>query len=300
MTKVKLSQHTLEKTRQLCREHQLPDSFHSMIDDIYARTAELICLKKKSAPLLININGAQGTGKTTFTEFVKVILENQYHYSTAILSIDDFYLTLEQRQKISATIHPLLKTRGVPGTHDYLLIQKTLEKLLSGQSCQVPRFNKAIDDRAPESDWIKYHQPVDVILFEGWCNHSPVQNEQQLSDPINELERNEDKNGIWRHFANHQLQIYHQSFFHLSDCVIMLQASDFENIFSWRQLQEKKLKQSTLENSQTKIMNDQQLLRFIQHYERITRHTLQYLPQQSDILLAVDNNHMIKDIIVHG
>ncbi len=35
-----------------------------------------------------------------------------------LLSIDDYYLSKIERLRISQKVHPLLITRGVPGTHD--------------------------------------------------------------------------------------------------------------------------------------------------------------------------------------
>jgi len=80
--------------------------------------------KKKGETLILGFSGGQGSGKTTVTGILKIILKNYFKRKIHISSIDDFYKTLKDRNKMSSAIHPLLKTRGVPGTHDINLIKK--------------------------------------------------------------------------------------------------------------------------------------------------------------------------------
>ena len=80
--------------------------------------------KKKGKTLFLGLSGGQGSGKTTVTGILKIILKKYFKRKIHTSSIDDFYKTLEERDKISNTIHPLFKTRGVPGTHDTNLIKK--------------------------------------------------------------------------------------------------------------------------------------------------------------------------------
>jgi D-glycerate 3-kinase len=205
--------------------------------------------------------------------------------------------THDQRKQLARDIHPLFQTRGVPGTHDLPLMQKTLTTLLEGKTCPIPRFNKAMDDRYEESNWTACNNPVDFVLFEGWCNHSPYQTDNELEEPVNELEAAEDPDGIWRRYANDQLKEYHEKIFRHADLNIMLKAPDFEKIYEWRSLQEEKLKQKTKKAEQTRIMSAAELKRFIQHYERISRHTLAHLPSTADVVIPVAADHSIKQII---
>ena len=57
------------------------------------------------------------------------MLEDGYGMRCARLSLDDFYLTRAQREELARTQHPLLRTRGVPGTHDVALGQRTIDAL---------------------------------------------------------------------------------------------------------------------------------------------------------------------------
>jgi len=79
--------------------------------------------KKKGKTLFLGFSGGQGSGKTTVAKILKIILKKFFKRKIHISSIDDFYKTLEARNKMSHEIHPLFKTRGVPGTHDINLLK---------------------------------------------------------------------------------------------------------------------------------------------------------------------------------
>jgi len=80
--------------------------------------------KKKGKTLFLGFSGGQGSGKTTVAKILKIILKKFFKREIYVSSIDDFYKTLKDRNEMSHTIHPLFKTRGVPGTHDISLVKK--------------------------------------------------------------------------------------------------------------------------------------------------------------------------------
>ncbi|MBE9564782.1 MAG: hypothetical protein IMF17_06005 [Proteobacteria bacterium] len=281
----------------LINEMQLPDNFDETVSNIYLPLTHIIADRKKDRPLLVSINGAQGTGKSTMTTFLKHILESESKYKVADLSLDDFYSRRSDRIILADKVHPLFVTRGVPGTHDVALIEQVLGRLLDRQPCSSPRFNKAMDDRCAEPAWQQYSEPVDIILFEGWCNNSPVQTQAALQEPVNALERDEDAQGVWRQYANERLAEYQQRIFNNADFCIMLKVPDFECVTDWRTLQEQKLREKNKANKLTRIMDEAELKRFVQHYERISRHTLATLPAIADVVLPVDRNHKITAIV---
>ena len=285
-----------QQCRSLIEALRLPEQFIDVVEKIYYPLAIKLLDSKQSGPLLVSINGAQGTGKSTLTQFIKVILESLSSKPATAFSIDDFYLTRSERQHLAKKIHPLFITRGVPGTHDIDLMKSVLNDLLNGNNTQIPVFNKAIDDRDNVENWQSIIEPVEFILFEGWCVLSPPQMEDELIEPINELEKQEDPNTEWRRYANMKLANYQQQLFSLTDVSIMLQPPDFDHVYQWRTLQEEKLRASTPSGSH-QLMDADALQRFIQHYERITRHTLTRLPSQVDYLLPVDADHNITGII---
>ena len=85
-------------------------------------------LKKKKTKV-IGLNGAQGTGKSTISNILKIILKEAYNLETVIFSIDDFYRTLNERKRMSKKISNLFLVRGVPGTHDTKMLLKCVQNL---------------------------------------------------------------------------------------------------------------------------------------------------------------------------
>lgn len=293
---MQISDDLKQRCEQQMHRHQLPTSFWPVIEQIYLPLAQRLLSHKHDRPLLVTINGAQGTGKSTLTDFLKMLLEFHSGQPAAAFSIDDFYLTRDQRLRLAQQEHPLLITRGVPGTHEIELLEQTIDGLTRQQPVAIPVFDKAIDDRLAQSRWTTIDRPVDFILFEGWCNLSPVQQADELLQPINRLETEEDPDGHWRRFANAQLAVYHERLFERTDISIMLRAPAFEKVYDWRRLQEDKLRRAKTGSNARQVMDESSLQRFIQHYERITRHTLAHLPEQVDFLLPIDDTHQITGI----
>jgi len=81
---------------------------------------------------------------------------------------------------LSKNKHPLLMTRGVPGTHDVDLMLNFFKKVKSKvfKNLEVPKFNKAIDDRYKKNSWYKLKSKPDVVIFEGWCVGAKSPNKQ--------------------------------------------------------------------------------------------------------------------------
>ena len=107
----------------------------------------------KNKPLMIGLAGGQGSGKTTISSILTLILKKYFNLNVFKFSIDDFYKTRKDRKLLSKNKHSLLMTRGVPGTHDIDLMLSFFKKVKAKKfkSLQVPTFNKAIDDRCSKS-----------------------------------------------------------------------------------------------------------------------------------------------------
>ena len=120
-------------------------------------------------PLLIGLSGGQGTGKTTISSMASLILKKYFKLKVFKISIDDFYKTRKERISLSKIKHSLLKTRGVPGTHDIKLMLRFFNKVKSKRFTQIklPRFDKSIDDRCKRNLWYNIYSKPDVVIFEG-------------------------------------------------------------------------------------------------------------------------------------
>jgi D-glycerate 3-kinase len=110
---------------------------------------------KNKKPFFVGLAGGQGTGKTTTSSIIKIILEKYFKLNVFKISIDDFYKTRKERILLSKKIHPMLLTRGVPGTHDINMMLNFFKKVKNKKfkSFQLPNFNKAIDDRFAKKYW---------------------------------------------------------------------------------------------------------------------------------------------------
>jgi len=289
------------QVKGLIAAENLPVDFVAVVERWYLPIAARIAQAQtqQAGTLLVSISGAQGSGKSTLTAFLKLLLKAAWQLNTADISLDDFYLTHAERQQLALAEHPLLATRGVPGTHDLALATAVFDQLRqcsASQPCQVPRFDKSVDDRRPAADWMLVDQRVDVILFEGWCNNAPVATADSLREPINRLEAQEDPNGSWRHYVNACLGRYHQALFSQTDLLVYIAIPSFDKVYEWRQLQEQKLAEKAAAN--TGVMDSVQLSRFIQHYERITRRCLEELPQTAVMVLNLNAEHGVDGLLL--
>lgn len=278
-------------------ENHLPEAFRRTALDFYLPVAEALpSLRPDTGPLLLGINGAQGTGKSTLAEFLAVATGRLFAWQTAVLSIDDFYLTREQREARAETVHPLFAVRGVPGTHDVGMLGAALGKLVdlaAGEVAELPRFDKAADDRESIDTWPKVEGPLDLVILEGWCVGSVPQVDEALREPVNLLERQDDPDATWRIYANQELAKGYASIFSRLHALLFLEAPSFDAIFRWRSEQERKL---AGRRSGAALMDQAELERFVQHYERLTRHNLDTLPARADIRLTLGEDHGVEAV----
>ena len=251
-------------------------------------------LKKKKTKV-IGLTGGQGTGKSTISNVLKIILKEAYSLETVIFSIDDFYKTFRERKEMSKRINSLFLTRGVPGTHDTKMLFDCIKDLKDNKfkKLTIPKFDKSIDDRSSKNEWLKVKKKPNIVIFEGWCVGAIAQKNKDLNLPINKLEKQRDKKKIWRQKVNSELKKNYKKIFNLIDKLIFLKVPSFKYVFKWRLLQEKKLRISSKGN---KTMTDKQIKNFVMYYERITKYMLKTLPKKSDITISIDKSHRLKSI----
>ncbi len=229
---------------------------------------------------------------------MKEYFASQFGMTTCIFSIDDFYRNQTERNLLSERIHPLLKTRGVPGTHHVDALHSVLDAFKQGapgSKVVIPQFDKSIDNPKPESDWKDQTLPVDIVIFEGWCVGATAQDDEKLVSPVNNLERDEDSKGIFRKYVNQQLSEQYEALWQRLDTIVWMQPSQFEMVYTWRKKQEAHMKLTATDGSARK-MDEAALKRFIMHYERISRHMMDTMPQRADWVIELNDDQSPRDV----
>ena len=266
-------------------------------NNFYLPISEMIHKKylEKKKTQVIGLSGGQGSGKSTISNILKIILKESFSLETVIFSIDDFYKTFKERDVMSKMISPLFLTRGVPGTHDTKILLNTIKILKNPKfkKILIPKFNKGFDDRAPKDKWLKVNKRANIVIFEGWCVGVEPQKNKDLIVPINALEKQKDKKRIWRNRVNEELKKDYKKIFKLLDKIIFLKVPSFKHVFKWRLLQEKKLR---FTSKGKKTMSDNQIKNFIMFYERLTKHMLKTSANKADTVIKIDNEHRLKSI----
>ncbi len=233
---------------------------------------------------VLAISGLQGSGKSTLAAQV-VELARSRGLQAAALSIDDTYLTRSQRQRLADRVHPLLVTRGPPGTHELPLALSTLDAARAGQPFALPRFDKLADDRLPASQWQRIERPLDLLVFEGWFLGTPPEADDALAVPLNALECDADSEGIWRRWCNQALADDYPALWQRFDRLWFLQPPGFAVVPHWRWQQEQAMQQASPERT---AMSRAQVERFVQFYERVSRQALRTLPDIADRVVPLD------------
>ena len=249
--------------------------------DALLKTANWLSAELQQGRRVLGVSGAQGTGKSTFSALLGDVL-GTVGQKTLVLSLDDFYLTKAERRDLKS-VHPMLETRGVPGTHDLDWCLQTVESFNTKQKATIPLFSKPEDDRSSERkvELAEY----DLLIFEGWCWGARPQQPAELSGDVNELESELDATGHWRAYVNERLKEYQALF--RADLNLMLKAPDFDSILGWRWQQEQGLPKGSAS------MTFAQVSRFIQYYQRITEQLLQVDDSQFDVTIQLDRDHCL-------
>lgn len=276
-------------------EEQLPPEYFGTVEKWFLPMVDEVLqhIAAHQGTFIIGVSGCQGSGKSTLAALIVRMLNRMLGLRCLSLSIDDFYLTRAERQALAHSVHPLLATRGVPGTHDIALAIDTITRLCEPGEVAVPRFDKAVDDRLPKKQWPVVRAPLDIIVLEGWCLSVDAQPEGCLAEPVNELESREDPDGTWRRYVNAAIHEQYAALYGMLDYLILLKAPAFEKVYEWRQIQENKLaekfhaEKARVPGARHRLMTADELKRFIQHYERVTRHGMETLPAKANVVFQL-------------
>jgi D-glycerate 3-kinase len=249
----------------------------------------------KTRPWLIGLSGLQGSGKSTLAAQLVELAARRGMFALA-LSIDDFYFGRAARQRLAREVHPLLATRGVPGTHDVDLLQGTLDALgaaTAASPARVPRFDKGLDTRIAPSRWLRVARMPELVILEGWCIGVPPQGATALARPLNRLEREEDRDARWRVWVNAQLERGYMPLWRRLDRLVMLQAPTFAIVTRWRDEQERVLRR----RNAPRALSPAALRRFLMHYERLSRQALKALPARADLRIVLDEERRVRRLV---
>ena len=253
----------------------------------------------KKKPYFVGLAGGQGTGKTTISSLIKIILIKYFKLKVFRISIDDFYKTRKERMNLSKRVHPMLLTRGVPGTHDINMMLSFFKKTKSKnfKKLKLPTFNKSIDDRFNKKKWYDLKNKPDVIIFEGWCVGAKSEKNNTLKKTINSMEKVEDQKQIWRKYVNQQLKSKYKNLYLQLNCLIYLKAKNFNLLQKWRLKQERKLWLNSKRKSNLKIMSKEDVINFMQTYQRITQNMFRYMPKYASIIFNLNSKHQIESAV---
>ena len=265
-----------------------------LVEIVIPLTLFFTSLDKRENPYFICFTGGQGSGKTTLSKFVQLVLQKGFNKRTTGFSIDDIYKTKEEREKLADSVHPLCKVRGVPGTHDVQLGIDTLDSLSFAKPnslTAIPSFSKLLDQRHPKESWEIYEGRPDFIFFDAWCGGARPVPYENWKPPMNELEKEKDPKGDWSKWSNEELAGDYQTLFDRFDILLLINVPSMEHVYESRWLQEQTLAKSITDPVLSKkVMTKEQVWRFVMHYERLTRYVLEEMPFFADIVLERDKS----------
>lgn len=250
-------------------------------EDWRVLAANLALRWRSDAPRRVGLAGGQGAGKSTLSSAI-IAAGEHFGLRVVSLSIDDFYLTRSEREALATRVHPLLATRGPPGTHDTSLCMSVMDALDADGVVTVPIFDKGLDDRAPQTRNVR--APADVVLLEGWCIGARPEPPDRLDQPINALEAESDSQGLWRRHINQALATDYARLFGKLDCLAFLRVPNLDAVVRWRLQQES-------ERPPELRLDKAEVTHFVAHYERLTRWMLEDLPGRADVLVELDEGH---------
>ena len=246
----------------------------SVLDDALARRSD------RPGPPVLGISALQGTGKSTLAAQLVALAAARGLHAVA-LSLDDLYLDRDDRARLAREVHPLLATRGPPGTHDVALGLEVLGALRERRTVALPRFDKGHDRRVAHAAWPAVGG-CDLVVFEGWCLGTPAEDPAALATPLNALERDDDRDGHWRRHCNTALARDYPPLWATTDHMLHLAPPSFDVVAGWRWQQE------CARDDDGPKMTRAQVERFVQHFERVSRQALRTLPAIADRGIALD------------
>lgn len=146
-------------------------------------------------PIIIGIQGPQGSGKSYTASKIADEL-NDINIKTSFFSLDDFYLDFSDiSQRYPDNL--LLCSRGLPGTHDYEMMDHVFQSIAQRKFCKVPTYDKALNYGSggrvkDQSQWTTVPSDVEIVLFEGWMlGFKSIRNRDEFSGKFDIMSKND-------------------------------------------------------------------------------------------------------------
>ena len=236
---------------------------------------------------IIGIGGGQGSGKSTLCRLIASAFKHVGE-KVAVLGIDDFYLPTNERLRLASEVHPLMATRGPPGTHDVDKLLKNIDMLIDGGSVRVPVFDKAKDDRVGNR---RIDGPITRVIVEGWCvGASPMPGAPEDA-PINDLERDQDLKGDWRRHINNALETAYGDLVNRFDQLAYLKVPNMAAVRRWRLAQEQSLPAASRKSIG-------EINQFVAHYERLTLWMIEDVPTRAHLVVHLGEGHEVTSVVL--
>ena len=251
--------------------------------------------KALNRPLIQGVLGGQGTGKTTLSKMLQLILA-QLGHETLPLSIDDLYLTYAQRQALLARDERLI-WRGPPGTHDVALGVETLEAIASaasGEAVSIPQFDKSLHGGQGDRSAARSVLSPTIVLFEGWfvgAKPLPASTFESgsLPTPIHTP-----ADGQFAKDCNERLRQYLPLWDFLDD-LIVLYPRDYRLSERWRQEAERKMKAAGKSG-----LSDAEITDFVTYFWKALHPELFITPlthcEGTSLVVYIESDHSVGDL----
>lgn len=232
----------------------------------------------------IGVSGAPGCGKSTLSRALVHGLQ-QEGIPACLMSLDDYYLGKREREQLARHVHPLLRQRGVPGTHDLGLLLSDFDRLWNGleDRARLPVFDKSTDDRAPGEQWRAVDGRPQVLLIEGWCIGAPPARPvppQFEDNPDPESQPNQ----RWTDHVQQAWLTMHREFSRRLEQLWYIRVPGWNSVLDWRWQQEREL-------AAPRMQSRPEVERFLAGFSDICRHMQESHPAWADLVLPLDRDH---------